>query len=407
MLDDGARRSQSRDMSHPAPTDPASPAPPHHPADEERRTTWLELFFDLVLVFAVTQLAAMLHDVPHHHPGHELLGWAEVGLLAALTWWLWSQFAWLGTSVRLSASFPRALMLGLTGVLLLAAVALPVALAPGVAVFGLAYGLVKLGALLLYRIDTGGDRRHAAAVDAYLAKAAVAPLLVMGASFLDPGPRLGLWALALAIEVAGTLLVGGQAFRISASHFAERHALVLIVVLGESVVALGTKADPRALGPAGLAGLLGGFTLVAALWWSYFAWGVEASERWLKGHGRPFAAGDVGAAARMARDAFTLGHFPLVAGMIAVAVALKDLAAAPLEPWSHEARVALAVGFALYLGGFVGVVWRGAGRLLWGRVGALVALVAGVLWLPLASGAVAAVLAIGLSAVLAGERVAR
>ena len=93
----------------------------HMTHDEERRTTYLELFFDLVLVFAVTQLTAMLHDVPHHHEGHEIVGAAQVGLLAALTWWLWSQFAWLGTSVRLAAAVPRVLTLALTGLVLVAA----------------------------------------------------------------------------------------------------------------------------------------------------------------------------------------------------------------------------------------------------------------------------------------------
>lgn len=362
-------------------------------ADEERRTTFLELFFDLVLVFAVTQLAAMLHDVPHHAPGHEAVGVAEVTLLAALTWWLWSQFAWLGTSVRLAATVPRVLTLVLTGLVLVAAIGLPVAFQPGVAVFGVAYGLVKLGALLLYRIDTAGDRAHAAAVDAYLAKAAVAPLLVLGAAFAPPGLRLGLWSAALAIEVGGTLLVGRQAFRMSPVHFAERHALVLIVVLGEAVVALGGKAVASALSAAAVGGLLGGFALVAALWWSYFGWSAEAGERWLRGHGRAFVQGDVGAAARMARDAFTFGHFPLVAGMIAVAVGLKDLAAEPLSPWSSAARLSMGVGLALYLGGHAAVVWRGNGQGLVERLLAVPIAVATVALSPLSAGLTSALLA--------------
>lgn len=372
-------------------------------AEEERRTSFLELFFDLVLVFAVTQLAAMLHDVPHHAPGHEAVGVAEVALLSALTWWLWSQFAWLGTSVRLAAAVPRLLTLALTGVVLVAAVGLPVAFQPGVAVFGVAYGLVKIGALALYRIDTGGDPAHTAAVDAYLGRAAVAPLLVMGASFTPPGVRLGLWALAFGIEVAGTLLVGRQAFRVSPVHFAERHALVLIVVLGEAVVALGGKAVAADLGVGAVAGLLGGFTLVAALWWSYFGWSAEAGERWLRGHGRRFAPGDVGAAGRMARDAFTFGHFPLVAGMIAVAVALKDLAAAPLSPWSDAARLAIAAGLALYLGGHALVVWRGNGHVLLERLVAVPAVAGVALLSPLPAGLTAIGIAVALLVALSVE----
>ena len=368
----------------------------HMTHDEERRTTYLELFFDLVLVFAVTQLTAMLHDVPHHHAGHEIVGAAQVGLLAALTWWLWSQFAWLGTSVRLAAAVPRALTLALTGLVLVAAVGLPVALAPGPAVFGVAYGLVKLGALALYRIDTAGDPAHAAAVDSYIRKAAVAPLLVLGASFLAPDLRVVVWAIALLVEVGGTLLVGRQAFRVSPVHFAERHALVLIVVLGEAVVALGGKAVASELHVAGIAGILGGFALVATLWWSYFAWNVEAGERWLRGHGRPFAPGDVGAAARMARDAFTFGHFPLVAGLIAVAVALKDLAQAPLEQWSGAARAALGAGLVLYLGGHAAVVWRGNGHVLLERLAVVPVLAATVAFSPLPAGVTAILLAVEL-----------
>jgi low temperature requirement protein LtrA len=369
-------------MSHAPPTE-----------EPERRTTFLELFFDLVLVFAITQLAAMLHDVPHHHPGHELAGWAHVGLLAAMVWWLWSQFAWLGTSVRLSAPLAQVLTLVLTGVLLVAAVLLPVALSPGVAGFGVAYALVKLGALALYRMDTGDDPAHRVAVDDYLRKAAIAPLLVLGASFLDPGPRVALWSVALALEVGSTLLVGSRAFQVSPTHFAERHALVLIVVLGEAVVALGGKAVATELTPTAVVGLLAGFALVGTLWWSYFGWAFTAAEGWLRGHGRPFAPGDVGAASRMARDAFTFGHFPLVAGMIALAVGLKDLAAAPLAPWGHEARVAISVGLVLYLGGFAAVVFRGNGQALWERIAAIVAMVAAALLSPLSAGATAALLA--------------
>ncbi|HND31852.1 MAG TPA: low temperature requirement protein A, partial [Myxococcota bacterium] len=346
---------------------PAAPHKAHHSAEEEeRRTTFLELFFDLVLVFAITQLTSMLHDVPHHHPGHELAGWAHTGLLAAMIWWLWSQFAWLGTSVRLQHRLPQAVMLVLTGLMLVAAVMLPVALNPEVAIFGVAYALVKLGAVALYRIDTGGDHRHAAAVADYTRKASIAPLIVLAGSFLPPTPRIALWTLAVAVEIGGALLVGNSAFRISPTHFAERHALVLIIVLGEAVVALGGKAVASEMDLPTIGAFLGGFALIASLWWSYFGWTFGAAESWLKGHGRPFAPGDHGAVGRMARDAFTFGHFPIVTGVIAMAVALKDLAGAPLEPWHHEAQVAMAVGLILYLGGFVAVVLRGKGYLLVG-----------------------------------------
>jgi len=369
-------------------TEPDSPPE----TEEERRTTFLELFFDLVLVFAITQIATILHDAPHHHPGHALTGWAQAGLIAGMIWWLWSQFAWLGTSVDLSAPRPRVWMLSLTGFMLIAAIALPVALEPGVSVFGITYAIIKLGALYLYQMDADSDAGHMAAVRVYLRNASVAPLLVLVASFLPPELRAPAWTVALALEIVGTLLSGRQAFRISASHFAERHALVLIVVLGEAVVALGGKAVPGALGVTSIGGLLGGFGLIAALWWSYFGWAFGATEGWLRGHGRPFAPGDIGAAARMARDAFTLGHFPLMSGVIAIAVGLKDLAAAPLEPWNGDARIAMSVGLVLYLGGFVAVVYRGNGYVLWERLAALVLMVATAQLSNLPAGATAALL---------------
>ncbi len=377
-----------------------------HPPDvateeEERRTTFLELFFDLVLVFAITQLATLAHEVPHH--GHVLMGISQTSLLAVMIWWLWSQFAWLGTSVELSASRPRALMLALTGLMLIAAIALPVGLEPGVSVFGIAYALVKLGALALFRMDGGDDPAHAAAVNDYVPKAAVAPLLVLAGAFLGPGPRLAAWSIAMVMEVGGTLLSGGQAFRISPAHFAERHSLVLIIVLGEAVVALGTHASPTDLTPATIASLLGGFGLVATMWWSYFAWAFGATELWLRGKGRPFAPGDGGAQGRMARDAFTFGHFPLVAGFIAMAVGLKDLAADPLHPWHVEAQVAVSVGLALYLGGFVAVVYRGNGYLLWERLIALALMVATTALSPLPAGLTAALLALQLALTIAVE----
>lgn len=132
------------------------------------------------------------------------------------------------------------------------------------------------------------------------------------------------WSIAIAIEVGGTLLVGGHAFRVSASHFAERHSLVLIIVLGEAVVALGGQAVASDLDLPATFGLLGGFVLVATLWWSYFAWAFGSTEDWLRGKGRPFRPGDASAVGRMARDAFTFGHFPMVWGLIAMAVAASS-----------------------------------------------------------------------------------
>ena len=360
--------------------------------EEERRTTYLELFFDLVLVFAITQLASMLHDVGHEGHGHAVQGWLEVGLLTAMIWWLWSQFAWLGSSVQLDAVVPRMLMLSLTGLMLVAAITLPAATAVGLSVFGVAYALIKFGALALYRIDAAADAAHSAALSDYTRKAALAPVLVFVGAFLEPNLRMPVWTVAVFIEIAGAFLVGRRAFRLSPTHFSERHALVLIIVLGEALVALGGKAvaTERALLP--VLGLLGGFSLVAALWWSYFAWAFGSTEGWLRGKGRPFASGDIGAASRMARDAFTFGHFPLVAGVIAMAVALKDLAAQPLAPWNFEARVAMSMGLVLYLGGFVAVVLRGNGHLLRERIVALAVMVATSLFAPFSAGVVAVML---------------
>ena len=371
--------------------------------EQERRTTYLELFFDLVLVFAITQLASMLHDVPHHHPGHELAGWGQVGLLSLMIWWLWSQFAWVGSSVQLTETRPRTLMLGLTGLMLVASVMLPLGFEPGVSVFGIAYALIKLGSLVLYRLDTGGSPAHAAAVRDYTRKAALAPLLVLAGSFLEPGMRTIAWSIAIAIEVGGTLLVGGHAFRVSASHFAERHSLVLIIVLGEAVVALGGQAVASELDLPATLGLLGGFVLVATLWWSYFAWAFGSTEDWLRGKGRPFRPGDASAVGRMARDAFTFGHFPMVWGLIAMAVGLKDLAAAPLDPWHGDARLAMSVGLVAYLGGFVAVVYRGNGHLLWERLAALATMVATTVLSPLPSGVTAALLGLQLVAAISLE----
>lgn len=373
------------------------------PNEEERRTSYLELFFDLVLVFAITQLATLLHDVPHHHHGHEAAGWGQVGILAALIWWLWSQFAWTGSAVEFNRHLPRALMLGLTGLMLVAAVEIPTAFEPGVSVFGVTYALIKFGALILYRLDKMEHPAHAAAVNNYTLKASVAPVLVLIGAFLDPGGRTAAWVLALGVEIGGALLVGRQAFKVSSSHFSERHSLVLIVVLGEAVVALGGKAVAAELTVAGILGLLGGFGFVATLWWSYFAWAFGSGEAWLRGKGRPFPAGDPGAQGRMARDAFTFGHFPLVFGLIAMAVALKDLASAPLEPWQAPARLAMCAGLVLYLGGFVAVVIRGNGHVLWERLIALALMVIITAFSPLPAGLTAALLGAPLIAAIALE----
>jgi low temperature requirement protein LtrA len=327
-----------------------------------KRVGFLELFFDLVFVFAITQLVGALAD------DHDLAGWGRAGVLLWLVWWAWSQYTWAGNAIDLDRRSTPVIMLAVTGATLLAAVAIPTAFGSGGWWFALPYAAVRLAGLGLYWFGLRDDPEHQAALVSYVPIAVASPLLVLAGAAGSGPVRVGFWVAAMVVDVVSVLAAGRGEFRVDPGHFAERHGLIVIIALGESVVVIGSVASSIGL-DATEALLLGtAFAVVAGLWWCYFDWVHASAEDHLA------AEPDHRRRGHLARDLFTLGHLPIVAGTVVFALAVKSALAHPDDPLASYAAVALAVGPILYLVGVVLGTWRTVGRLPIARLVGMVAI---------------------------------
>jgi low temperature requirement protein LtrA len=332
-----------------------------------KRVDFLELFFDLVFVFAVTQLVTLLHG------DHRATGWLHAALALWLVWWAWSQFAWAGNAIDLSRTPVRLTVLAVTMTMLCSAAALPDAFGDDGAWFTLPYVAVRLAGLALYWFGLAGQPQHRAALRTYLPIALVSPVLVAIGGLLDVDGRVALWCLAAVVDVASVAAAGRGEFRVEPHHFAERHGLIVIIALGESVIAIGATAADAGLTGSVVAVALASFAAVAALWWCYFDRLHAVLER------RLVAEVDHRRRGHLARDVFTLLHLPIVAGVVLFAAAAEEAVVHPADEPDAFTLVALAAGVSLFLAGTGLARWRSTGRLPTIRAVALVTVVATVL----------------------------
>ena len=191
----------------------------------------------------------------------------------------------------------------------------------------------------------------------------VAALVALAGGFADPEYRGWIWLASLVIDVVGTLRVARVEWRVSPSHFAERFALIVIIALGESIVAIGIGTSELERDATYALSVVVAFAGVAALWWAYFDFTAVAAERALR-RASPVARGP------LARDVFTYFHYPVVLGIIFYAVAAKKTLEHPLDPLSEAGRWALGLGIAVFLCGFALMRFRVVRRIAWERLGA-------------------------------------
>jgi low temperature requirement protein LtrA len=303
--------------------------------EQEQRVTPLELFFDLVFVFAITQVTGQMSSDPT---------WAGLGrglLVLAALWWAWTAYAWLTNTVEPEEIAVRLAMLGAMGAMLVVALAVPKAFGADGVLFGLAYLAIRVLHVGLYAIAGRGDPELLGAVLRFAPAATLGPALILGAGFLEGAVRVALWGAALAIDYVGALVGRGQGWRVSPAHFAERHGLIVIIALGESIVAIGVGAAGLTLeGRVATAALLG-VAVVAALWWAYFdVFAIYAKRQLSEARGV--------ARATLARDYYSYLHLPLIAGIVLFALGLKETLAHVGEPLDTVPAVALSGGLGLY-----------------------------------------------------------
>jgi low temperature requirement protein LtrA len=335
------------------------------PTTEDQSVTNLELFFDLVFVFALTQITALMaHD----------LSWQGVlrgVLLIGLLWWSWIGFSWLCNLVKADEGSVRGVLLAAMAAMFVIALAIPEAFhdlpggLPGPIVIAIAYFVFRAMHLWMFWLLSDGDpvlRRTVLRIPLSMVPGTA---LLLVASQLHGGGQTLLWGLALLVDAGGTYLIDPRGWRLrSAAHFAERHGLIVIIALGESIVAIGVGVTDLPISwPILIASVLG-LAVSSALWWIYFDATAYYGEQALANEPaetRP----------KLARDAYTFLHFPMVAGIVVLALGLKKVLEYVGDAEHHHLQdplkgiglYALFVGVVLYLLGHVGFKWRTTHRL--------------------------------------------
>ncbi len=326
------------------------------------RVTTLELFFDLVFVFTLTQLTTVLFHAPNAR------GLLQVVLMLGVIWWMYGGYAWLTNAVSAHTLPRRLLLFAAMGAYFVLALAIPTAFKGTGLAFGLAYLLIVVIHIALFT--------RAAAVSAARAILMLAPYNLSGALVVLAGGAIGgttqyvLWGATGVLQWLTPLIRGTSGFLIEPAHFVERHGLVVIIAIGESVVAIGFGASQLTLDGQLVAVAIVGLALSACLWWLYFGGDDERAVRALLALPQLQRA-------QAALRAFGYWHIPMLLGIIAIAAVEREATAHPFSSLNWARATILAGGVGAYLAG--DVAFRSEltlGRVRWRSAAALLALVA-------------------------------
>lgn len=305
----------------------------------------LELFFDLVFVLAITQCTALMAAQPT---------WAGLGrglVVLGLLWWSWVGYAWLTSVVDPDEGPVRLVLFVAMAAVLVTSLCVPHSYGDLGLTFAVAYGVVRASHIALFVLASRDDEELRHSVVGLAVSTALGVGALVGGSLLGGNARLAVWAAALVFDMAGPVVIDPAGWRLVPGHFAERHGLIVLVALGESIVAIGVGAQGAVDGGVITAAVLG-VAVACGLWWAYFD--VYA----LAGARRLAEVEPVGRRNRLARDGFSYLHLPMVAAIVLIALGLKATLAHVGDPLGWETAVALVGGAALYLLAHVAFKWR-------------------------------------------------
>jgi low temperature requirement protein LtrA len=318
---------------------------------EEERVTPLELFFDLVFVLAITQCTALMAHTPT---------WAGLGrglLVLGMLWWCWVGYAWLTSVVDPEEGAVRIAMFAAMAAIVVTALAVPHAFGDTGLTFAIAYGFARYAQIvLLYIAGRDNQNLRHSVLAGLLGSTTISITLLVVASQLDGVAQGALWAAALALDMAGPLFFGVEGWTLVSGHFAERHGLIVLIAIGESVVAIGAGARTHVDAGVIIASVLG-VAVAAALWWMYFDVVVIVATRHLAQAPRGRAQNS------MARDSYSFLHLPMVAGIVLIALGVKKTLANVDEHLTAVIATAMFGGAALYLLAHVAIRLRNIGTL--------------------------------------------
>jgi low temperature requirement protein LtrA len=333
---------------------------------DERRSSPVELLWDLVFVFAVTQVSALLYRDP------TWLRFGESMLVLALIWWAWSAFVWAANAQATASRTLRGVLLLSTLFIFITGLAVPRAFGGESTLFALSYAAVRFLHLALYADASRKGNASWAAITGFAVTVVIGMALLVAGSLVHGWARGVMWVAAVAIDYAGPAWLTRERLRglqrVAVAHFAERYGLFVIICLGESIVAIGVGAESslRPLDAPLLVAVSLGLLITFGLWWIYFDRFADVAEARLREHDDPVLA---------AADAYSYLHLLIVAGIIVFAVGARFVVGAPSDTLSDAARLALCGGVALYLVGHLAFRLRLVGELGYEKAIVAVALI--------------------------------
>lgn len=300
------------------------------------QVTPLELFFDLVFVLALTQCTTLIARTPTWE------GMLKGLLVLGVLWWSWCGYAWLTSVLDPEEGAVRLAMFAAMAAFLVCALCVPGAFGSEALLFACAYAAVRAAHIVLFMLASREDAALRQSVLGLAGSTALAAGLLLAGAFAGGASQLGLWGLALVLDMGGPYLFGIAGWKLVPGHFAERHGLIVIIALGESIVAIGVGARVS-IGAGIVAAAVLGMVIAATLWWAYFdVVAIVAGRRLAKAReGRERN--------EIARDSYSYLHFPMVAGIALIAVGMKRTIEHVDDSLTLVPAAALLGGAALYL----------------------------------------------------------
>jgi len=325
-------------------------------ASGDQSADFVELFFDLIFVFAITKithLTAKNLDIPQIFQSLVVF-W--------LIWWAWTQFTWTLNTANTRHHIVRLCTLIATGLAFVMATATDRAFDAGVLWFVIPYLAIKaLGAGLHFRVSPveGG---HRAAVAGFMILSVSGIVAIIAGAYSDPSVRAWWWLGAIILDMVTGFISGrSQGWRMQPRHFAERHGLIVIIALGESLIVVASAIYGEHISQELIISCLLAVLITCLLWWSYFAWIQEHMEERLN------KLKDA-AQARLGRDAYSFIHFPMICGIIGIAIGFEKILGHPHDPLSTQIAIAMGGGIVLFIGSTAASVWASSRTLLISRL---------------------------------------
>lgn len=305
----------------------------------------LELFFDLVFVFAITQVVSLIvHDLT-------LAGILRGALLLAVMWWAWTNWTWTTNVVDLEPRVIRvAMLVSMLGVFGMA-FAVPTAFEGNGDWVAFGYVLVRLVAAVVFVLGTRHDPDELRAVVTYLPISLGATAIVLVGGLVGGDALQWIWLAAFSVELIAAMSAGQVDWKVDAGHFAERHGLILIIALGEGIIAVGIALEGVEIDTTLALQLAVGLAGVCALWWAYFDRLQEVMETALR-------SADPRETGHIARDVYSLLHYPMIVGIVFYAVALEESFLHPKDPMTNVVASLFVVAIGIYLFAQAIAVWR-------------------------------------------------